>query len=167
MADTVAAFLDEHVAVGEGERTAIATPAGTTSYARLLELVNQTGHVLREAGVGVEQRVAMLLPDGIAWAAVFFGALRIGAVAVPLNTRLSPAAWAEMLRDSRARVLVAEPALARSLAPWLEDLPHLHVVVESGEGAAPPTLEQRQAAARVDLDAETTSGDDMAFWLYT
>src|SRR5919206_5120376 len=144
MPDTVAAFLDEHVAVGEGERPAIVTPAGTTSYARLLELVNRTGHVLREAGVDAEQRVAILLPDGVAWAAVFFGALRIGAVAVPLNTRLPPAACAAMLRDSRARVLVAEPALARALAPWRPDLPDLRTIIESGDGAAALTLEQRQ-----------------------
>ena len=167
MPDTVAAFLDEHVATGEGERPAIVTPTATASYARLLELVNRTGHALRDAGVDIEQRVAILLPDGIAWAAVFFGALRIGAVAVPLNTRLPPAAWAAMLRDSRARALVAEPALARALSPWLADLPHLRTIIESGEGAAAPTLEQRQAAARVDLGAAPLSGDDMAFWLYT
>ncbi len=167
MADTVAAFLDEHVATGAGERPAIVTPTRATSYAQLLELVNQTGHVLREAGVGIEQRVAIWLPDGVAWAAVFFGALRIGAVAVPMSTRLSPAACAALLHDSRARVLVADAGLARALEPWLADLPHLRAVIHAGAGAAAPSLEQRQAAARVDLKAESLAGDDMAVWLYT
>ena len=167
MADTVAAFLDEHVAIGEGARPAIVTPAGATSYARLLELVNQTGHVLRDADVGVEQRVAIWLPDGVAWASVFFGALRIGAVAVPLNTRLSPAACAAVLRDSRARVLVTDAALARELEPWRAELPYLRTVIQAGEGAASPTLAERQARARVDLTPEVLTGDDMAFWLYT
>ena len=167
MADTVAAFLDEHVAIGEGERPAIVTPSGATSYARLLELVNRTGHVLREAGAGIEQRVALWLPDGVAWAAAFFGAVRVGAVAVPMSTRLAPGVCAELLRDSRARVLVADPALARALAPWLPDLPHLRSVIEAGEGASAPSLEQRQAAARIDLNPEPLTGDDMAVWLYT
>lgn len=167
MANAVPAFLDEHVAIGEGDRPAIVTPAATVTYAQLLELVNQTGHALREAGVDVEQRVAILLPDGIAWAAVFFGALRIGAVAVPLNTRLSPDVCAALLRDSRARVLVVETALVDALRPWLVDLPHLDVVIESGDGAASPSLEERQAAARLDLTPEPLTGDDMAFWLYT
>src|SRR3954470_6632358 len=165
MADTVAAFLDEHVAIGEGERPAIVTPGGATSYARLLELVNRTGHVLRAAGAGIEDRVALWLPDGVAWAAVFFGALRIGAGAVPIGTRLAPAARAALLRDSRALVLVADPQLARALEPWLPDLPHLRVVIQAGEGAATPSLEQRQAATRVDLTPEPLTGDDMAFWL--
>lgn len=167
MGDTVAAFLDEHVTTGEGERPAIVTPSGVTSYARLLELVNRTGHVLRDAGAEVEQRVAILLPDGVAWASVFFGALRIGAVAVPLNTRLPPATCAELLRDSRARVLVTEPALARALDPWRGELPHLRAVVESGDGARAPSLEERQSRARVDLTSEALTGDDMAVWLYT
>lgn len=167
MADTVAAFLDEHVAIGEGERPAIVTPSSVTSYAGLLELVNQTGHVLRAAGAEVEQRVAIWLPDGVTWAAVFFGALRIGAVAVPLSTRLAPVACADLLRDSRARILVADADLVRALQPWLADLPHLRAVIEAGEGAARPSLEQRQAAARVDLKPEPLTGDDMALWLYT
>ena len=167
MADTVAAFLDDHVAMGEGERPAIVSPSGTTSYAQLLELVNRTGHTLREAGAQIEQRVAIWLPDGVAWAAVFFGALRIGAVAVPMSTRLSPAACAELLRDSRARVLVTEPSLARALEPWLADLPHLRAVIQAGEGAAQPSLAERQGVARIDLNAESLTGDDMAVWLYT
>jgi benzoate-CoA ligase family protein len=167
MADTVATFLDEHVATGEGERPAIVTPSGVTSYARLLELVNQAGNVLRDAGAEVEHRVAIWLPDGVAWAAAFFGALRIGAVAVPLSTRLAPAACAKLLRDSRARVLVADARLADALGAWLCDLPHLRAVIQAGEGAAAPSFEQRQAAARVDLTAERLTGDDMAVWLYT
>ena len=151
MADTVAAFLDDHVAMGEGERPAVVSPSGTTTYAQLLELVNRTGHALREAGAQIEQRVAIWLPDGVAWAAVFFGALRIGAVAVPMSTRLSPVACAELLRDSRARVLVTEPSLARALEPWLADLPHLRAVIQAGDGAAEPSLEQRQGGARIDL----------------
>jgi 4-hydroxybenzoate-CoA ligase/benzoate-CoA ligase len=167
MANAVMAFLDEHVATGEGERRAIRTPCGGVTYAELLTLVGQTGHVLREAGVDVEQRVAILLPDGVAWASVFFGALRVGAVAVPLNTRLSPAACAALLRDSRARLLVVDAALAPPLRPWLQELPHLRAVIESGPAAVSPSLEDRQAAARIDLAPEAVSGDDMAVWLYT
>ena len=167
MANAVPAFLDEHVATGEGGRPAIVTPSGTVDYAELLELACRTGGALREAGVAPEQRVAMLLPDGIAWAAVFFGSLRIGAVAVPLSTRLAPEACAALLRDSRARVLVVDAALARELRPHLADLPWLRAVIECGAGAVSPSLEQRLAAARLDPTLERVSADDMAFWLYT
>ena len=166
MANATPTFLDDHVAAGAGARPAIVTSAGKTTYAELLTLVCRTGHVLRALGVGPGQRVAMLLPDGLAWAATFFGALRIGAVAVPLNTRLGGAAWAAMLVDSAARVLVADPSLLGDLAPKLGDLPHLaHVTVTGGD--APASLETLQADAPSTLAAEPVDGDAMAFWLYT
>src|ERR671937_2318583 len=102
MKNATTAFLDGRVAVGDAESVAIVTPAGATTYRELLALVNRAGHALRALGVSPEDRVAMLLPDGLEWAAVFFGALRIGAVAVPLNTRLGGSDVVDLLADSRA-----------------------------------------------------------------
>src|SRR6267142_669060 len=82
MPNAVSAFLDDTVAGGAADRPAIVTPAGPTTYRELLRLAGRCGNVLRGLGLEPEQRVALLLPDGVGWAATFFGALRIGAVAV-------------------------------------------------------------------------------------
>jgi benzoate-CoA ligase len=82
--------------------------------------------------------------------------MRIGAIAVPLNTRLAPQHWAAMLADSRARAVVADDATAHALAPWLGARPRCHLVTPDAARAA--------SAA---LDAEPVDADDMAFWLYT
>jgi benzoate-CoA ligase family protein len=165
MANAVSAFLDDTIGGGAGDRTALVTPAGAVTYRELLELVGRAGNALRGLGVEPEQRVALLLPDGIEWAATFLGALRIGAVAVPLNTRLRPAEWVTMLRDSRARVLVADAALLADLHPALRDAPRLRAVVATGDGTS--SLQALLAAAASICEAEPVSGDDMAFWLYT
>jgi 4-hydroxybenzoate adenylyltransferase len=47
--------------------------------------------------------VALLLGDGLPFAAAFLGAIRIGAVAVPLNTRLRPAEHGAILQDAEPR----------------------------------------------------------------
>jgi benzoate-CoA ligase family protein len=107
-----------------------------------------------------EQRVALLLHDGVDWAATFLGALRIGAVAVPLNTRLPTERLADLLRDSRAKVLVAEADLAASLAS-AGTLPCADGVL------TPRSLDARLPAMPTALDPEPMSDDDMAFWLYT
>jgi len=166
MANAVPAFLDDHVAAGGGARPAIVTADGTTTYGELRALACRTGNALRGLGVEHEQRVALLLPDGLAWAATFFGTLRIGAVAVPLNTRLAASDWAAMLADSRARVLIADATLLSDLTPRLGDLPDLASVIVAGGGDA-TSLEARQARAPDALPAEPVRGDDMAFWLYT
>ena len=76
MSNAVLAFLDAPVAAGAADRPAIVTSAGTTTYGDLLALAARAGHALRTLGVQAEQRVALLLPDGLEWAAVFLGALQ-------------------------------------------------------------------------------------------
>jgi benzoate-CoA ligase family protein len=161
MASAVPAFLDDHVATGGGGRPAVVTPDGTTSYAELLALVCRTANVLRGLGIEPGDRVALLVPDGLAWVATFFGALRLGAIAVPLNTRLGVADWTAMLEDSGARVLIAGDTALRELASKRADLPDLeHLVTGDGLAAA-------QARAEPDFPAEPVTSDAMAFWLYT
>ena len=88
MDNAAVAFVDEPLEEGRGDRTALVAPDRTVTYAELAALVDRAAHALRALGVEPEQRVALLLPDGIGFAATFFAALKIGAVAVPLNTRL-------------------------------------------------------------------------------
>src|SRR5262245_42127134 len=110
MANAVAAFLDSQIQAGRSEQSAIVTPRARYTYRDVLTLSNKAGNVFRELGVESEQRVSLLLPDNIAFAAAFFGALRIGAVSVPLNTRLDAKDYTAILRDSRSKVLVVDAA---------------------------------------------------------
>ncbi|HWN03042.1 MAG TPA: AMP-binding protein, partial [Candidatus Dormibacteraeota bacterium] len=87
--NAVSVFVDQPLAEGLGARPALVTPGGACSYGELAALTDRAARALRELGVEAEQRVALLMPDGIGFAVTFFGALKLGAVAVPLNTRLS------------------------------------------------------------------------------
>jgi benzoate-CoA ligase family protein len=151
------AFLDAAVEEGRGARRALATPAGAASYAELLALVERAAAGLRSRGVKTGDRVALLLPDGLAWAAAFFGTLRAGAVAIPLNTRLAAPALATLLADSGAAVLVADPELA---GPAREAAARsgLSTVLDPETLLAPPG--RRFEPVPVGPDA-------MAFWIYT
>ena len=100
MDNAAAAFVDQPIAEGLSDETALVTPARRVTYAELSALVARAGHALRARGVEPEQRVALLLPDGIGFAAAFFAAIKIGAVAVPLNTRLGPRTCAASSRTA-------------------------------------------------------------------
>ena len=82
-----------------------AAPAPTTELAAL---TSRAARALQELGVEAEQRVALFMPDGIGFAVTFFAALRLGAVAVPLNTRLPAKNLHFILDDCRAKVLVTD-----------------------------------------------------------
>src|SRR5207237_6990155 len=100
------AFLDRNLAEGRGAKTAIYYDGQAYTYAQIAELANRVGNALLDLGVDMEQRVALLLLDSPQFAAGFFGAIKIGAVPIPLNTSLHPNDYVYMLNDSRARVLL-------------------------------------------------------------
>ena len=154
VANAVSLFVDQPLVEGLAARTALVTPGAACTYGELAALTDRAARSLRGLGVEPEQRVAILMPDGIAFVATFFGTLKLGAVAVPLNTRLPGKDLRFILEDSRAKVVVTDPELAETL----------------GDGVRARVLSFRElmaAAGEGPLAAEPVGGDAMAFWLYT
>jgi benzoate-CoA ligase len=161
-------FVDDHLAQGRGDKAAILSGDQRITYVQLAEHINRFGNALLAMGVRMEERVAMLLPDSPEWAYVFYGAMKMGAVAVPMNTNLKPDLYEYFLNDSRARVLVVDISLVDQIAPLRERLKYLkHILVTGGETADQGTLAQAMQEASPLLDPADTSKDDMAFWLYS
>jgi o-succinylbenzoate---CoA ligase len=94
-------------AAARPERTALRTPGGDWSYARLHAAARFGAAELAARGAGPGARVALALPAGLAFAQALHACLLLGAVAVPVDLRLSPAERARIAAG--AAVLVAEP----------------------------------------------------------
>jgi benzoate-CoA ligase family protein len=167
--NVAAYFVDRNVVEGRGTNVAIESGEERISYAQLLEQTNRTGNALRQLGVRPEERVVLLLPDIPEFLFCFFGTVKIGAVAVPTSTFLKPHAYEYLLNDSRAGVMLVSEALLPvvQLIPRdrLRYLRQIVVVGESKQGH--PSLADLMAATSPHLDPETTSRDDVAFWLYS
>ena len=88
------------------------------TYRDLYHQVNRVGNALKMAlDVRPEERVLLVMCDGPEMIAAFFGAIKIGAVPVPLNTRWTTADYDFVLRDSSARVLVVTAELLDAVCP--------------------------------------------------
>jgi benzoate-CoA ligase len=161
-------FVDRPVADGRGAAPAFHCEGRVLSYGDVRELADRTGNALRELGVEMEQRVVMICLDTPEFLGAFWGAIKIGAVPVPVNTLLRAADFRYVLDDSRARVAVVSAPLLAEAAPALEGARHLRQVLVAG-GAPGPHLsfEDRVARASSTLEAAPTSRDDVAFWLYS
>ena len=162
-------FVDRHVLEDRGSRAAIECGDEHVTYAQLHERVNRVGSALRSMlDVRREERVALLLLDGPAFAYAFFGALKIGAVPIPTNTLWKASDYRYLINDSGARVLVISEELVpefRKVSP--RDLPSLRHVVVVGRPGASSEFEQLLAGGSAELDAEPVSRDAPAFWLYS
>ncbi len=84
---------------------ALVTLEGRFTYQELREKAEQAAGALQTLGIGKGDRVAVLLPNGADWLALFYGAALVGAVTVPVNTRFKAAEIAFCLKQSGAKAL--------------------------------------------------------------
>ncbi len=161
-------FVDRNVAEGRGDKLAFHYGDQALAYAQLQELVNRVGNALLGLGVDMEQRVLLLLLDSPEFVASFFGAIKMGAVPVPVNTMMRAKEYLHFLSDSRAPVAIVSQALMPEVAQILPEAKHLHhvVVVGAATGGHIP-FEDWVGEAYPNLEAADTSKDDPAFWLYS
>src|SRR2546429_3900392 len=161
-------FVDRNVAEGRGASPAFLFEDRTLTYADVQELVNRTGNALLELGVEMEHRVLMLCLDAPEFIGTFWGAIKIGAIPIPVNTLMRTADYLYFLNDSRAKVAVISAPLLAEAAPALREARDLkHVLVARGDPGQFLPYEDRIAKASATLQAAPTSRDDAAFWLYS
>ena len=175
-------FVDRHIHIKDGRADKVAIECGEVhvTYRQLFERVNQLGNGLRRLGVRIEERVFLLLLDSPEFAASFFGAIKIGAVPVPVNTLLKSADYEYLLNNSRARVaIVSDSLMAAIQAIPRQQLLYLETVIvvesevvksEAVDGdPRPGTLSFKQLLQENScvLQPASTGKDDAAFWLYS
>jgi 4-hydroxybenzoate-CoA ligase len=163
-------FVDRHITEGRGDKTAFREADGakrSLSYGRLAEESARFAGALGRHGVRREERIAMIVRDQIEFPVVFWGAIKAGAIPVPLNTLLSSDVYDTILNDSRASILVVSEALWDVVKPAVEDNRFLRAVVVIGdapEGTKSYTEFVKDAPM---LDAVEANDDELAFWLYS
>jgi acetyl-CoA synthetase len=123
------------------------------TWGELQDLANQAAHVLRSAGVGRGDRVAVVLPPTPETAAIFFGTWKLGAILLSMSVLYGDEGIRHRLGDSEPVVLVTDGANAGRFA-------------ETGV----PLLvldEQLLAGAPTDAIVAETAADDPAQLYYT
>ena len=159
-------FLDRHLREGRGSRIAVAGVGPPLTYEALADKAARTAGLFRETGVAPGERVLLVLPDSPEWLACFYGAIKAGAVAVPVNPFTRAADYAYFAADSKPRLAVvhsmsfaeALPALASSTA---------RVLTVGGRADGFDSLEALLASVNPMREARSTTPDDIAFFLYT
>jgi len=98
------------------DKPALVHGARTVSWAELERLVASLAAGLVARGLPAGERVGLLLPNGIEFAIAYFGVLRAGLVALPLNTAYTAPEIGYQLGDSGAALVFASGSLAELAA---------------------------------------------------
>ena len=158
--------LDRNVETGRGDKPAVLASDRTLTYDELRRAANRMGGLLGSLGVRREERVLMVLDDTSAFPVTFMGALRIGAVPVPVSAMDKDDNFRHFVEDSYATVVVADAGLVPRLQHVLAGRGLTFV---SAGGPAEGSTEMWAAldAFEDELGPVSTHPDDVAFWLYS
>ena len=84
----------------------------------------------KDLGIEIENRVLVILPDSPEFAYSFFGAIKIGAVAVPTNPWMFAKDYEYLINDSRARAIIVHESTLPEIEKIWDNTPFLkHILV--------------------------------------
>jgi benzoate-CoA ligase len=122
-------LVDRHVDEGRGDRIAVRYLGRSHTYADVLADVERCAGALRGVGVQPEQRVAIAMLDSTEFVSVFLGAMRIGAIPLPMNPLLPGRDLGAITADSRARVAVISGDRVQSAGELMAACPEMELLI--------------------------------------
>jgi len=163
-------LVDRHIDEGRADKVAFREADGqkrSLTYGQLAEESARFAGALYRHGVRREERIAMIVRDQIEFPVAFWGAIKAGAIPVPLNTLLSSSVYEAILNDSRATILVVSEQLWEVVKPAVDGNRFLRSVLVIGD--APEGTESYSTFVKGAPLQETVeaNGDELAFWLYS
>jgi acyl-CoA synthetase (AMP-forming)/AMP-acid ligase II len=158
LAATVAAF---------GEHEAVVTLERRVRHADLARLVGRVAANLAKRGVAPGDRVAILCGNDLEFVLALLGALRLGAIAVPINIREQRPELAFILRQCGARALVFDADLASRL-PAPDETPALELrFAVSGDAPGATPFNTLLGSGAPDIAPPDVPEEATAIILYT
>ena len=162
------------------KRTAILGEPSRFSYSQVEEAVCRAANALRECGCEPGDRVLIILPDSLEFIAAFFGAAKIGALAVPVNSMARAADYSYYVADTGARIAIVHLSAMAEFSR-IETAPELRLLAISGEGPVDAlkltgvafesvrkiAWDNAWNEASADCETHGTAAADPAFLLYT
>lgn len=106
---SLVAMLRRSVERAPNQVALVEVGGGRLTYRELWDRASRVAGGLRASGVGRGDRVAIRLGNGLDWCLAYFGAQLAGAIAVPVNTRLTAKEADYVITDSGSR-FVFEPS---------------------------------------------------------
>ncbi len=161
-------FLYHNVEEGREGKTCLYYGDESYTYGEAVRMSNRAGNALREAGVEIEDRVLLVLPDCPEFVWTWFGASRAGAVITMVNPLLPAEDYKYYLEYTRARVAVVHESLLENFGAAARGARYLkNVLVVGGERGEYLSFAETLAQMPDEMRPADTSRDDIAIWLFT
>ncbi|WP_163101655.1 long-chain-fatty-acid--CoA ligase [Peribacillus alkalitolerans] len=162
-------FLDRAVKL-YGEKRAVVCDDRSFTYNELNFRVNQLSHGLKGLGVEKGDRVAYLAPNTLEMLEGFYGVFQLGAIMVPLNTRLKPEDYLFILNHSESKILLVDQELYSLITPIKEKLISVEQIIVHYKDSATEELDYEEWLSKYPgdrFDRTEVDENDVCSLLYT
>jgi len=156
-------LLDDAIAEGVGDRPAILTDAGSTSYRELLARANRIANVLESLGVVPGNRVLLRGFNGPELFACWIAVMKAGAIAVTTMPMLRAAELTAIIDKARPFVALCDQRLLEALHAAVAATDGAITILSWGDG----DLERRMAGASDSYRNVDTAADDVCLLAFT
>lgn len=161
-------ILKPSIARGQNQDIALICGGETVTYHQLWDRVNQTGNAFFKLGISIGDRVVLMVRDTPAFFYVYLGLMKIGAVPIAINVRLSANDVAYIINDSEAKGIVVDAIFVdvyRSIVTEIMLDPK--IVITDLKNPEYYFLPEIMSLASTDLDAVALKLEDPALWMYS
>jgi long-chain acyl-CoA synthetase len=140
-------FLDANTQ-RDPEHELIVQQGARESYGAITQRANRVAQALVDHGLRRGDRVALAAQNSSAYVEAYFGILKAGAIAVPVNTSAEAALLAHVVRDCSATALISDARMERLVNAAAPQLDGLRLLISPAAGSLP--LES--SVARLDTE---------------
>ena len=140
------------------------------SYSQVSKLTQNVGVWLIDSGIRIHDKVAIIVDNCPEWPTVYFGILSAGAVAVPLDTKLSDFEIYNLLTDSGSRIVFATKKFKDFFDRSLPNLNNIKkIVLIDEEDCRSPYVSFKDIISKPikNIDFPKVSFEDTASIIYT
>jgi long-chain acyl-CoA synthetase len=124
------------------DKVAVVHGKTRVTYSEINNRANNLAHYLVSVGVLKGDRVALLMENCIEYVVSYYGVLKTGAVAVPLNSDLKPEGLRYAISDLEAKILISNSRFEKVIsASNLADVGLTHLITKTVEGLRTASLE--------------------------
>jgi benzoate-CoA ligase family protein len=158
----------EHNLVERADKVALYSPSRNMTFGEVAHEANQVANALKKLDVRIGEVVGILSFDVPEWVTSYFGILKIGGVALGMNTLLTADEYDYILRDSHARIVIVHEALLPKIEEIRGSQPFLqHVIVMGAGNESAMSYHDWIAAESTDCVRIHTHRDDFATLNYS
>lgn len=161
------ATVIEHHADRYPDKVAVEFEGDAVTYSQLLSRLRALADGMEKSGLRRGDVIALMLQNGSTFIELFLAACHLGAVAMPINTRLTASEVSYLVDDSGARLIFTEPMFRDVVLPVVESRERLLGVMV--EGDAPKDWLALDAVRGIDrgLPCAHMGGIDLQRLMYT